>query len=258
MLLAFDIGNTNIVVGGFKGTTLLGEFRLKTDHGRTIDEYEAILLTLFRQHLGENFSVDAAIICSVVPPITPEIVRVVEERLHVKAHVIGPGTKTGLPIKIAEPTSLGADRVVNAVAAKTLFGCPALVVDFGTATSFDYVGPKGAFEGGVIAPGVLTSLEGLVRNTAKLPRIELTWPSSLIGKSTVAAMQVGSVMGYHYLIDGLIGGIIEEVGEIPHIVATGGLGGIFTQHSKRIKAYDPQLTLKGMRLIAAQNGLVEK
>ena len=256
MLLAFDIGNTNIVVGGFKGATLVGEFRLKTDTGRTIDEYEAILLTLFRQHFGEGYTIGAAIVSSVVPPITPEIVKVIQQRFKVSPHVIGPGTKTGVPIKIAEPTSVGADRVVNAVAAKVLFGAPALVVDFGTATSFDYVGPSGAFEGGVIAPGVLTSLEGLVRNTAKLPRIELSWPTSLIGKSTVTAMQVGSVVGYHYLIDGLITGIIKEVGPIPHIIATGGLGGLFAQHSALISAYDPHLTLKGMKIIAEQNGLV--
>ncbi len=253
MLLAFDIGNTNIVVGGFKGEDLLFEFRLKTDPGRTIDEYAAILLTLFRERLGAEYAFESCIICSVVPPITPEIVKVVEERLKIHTVVIGPGTKTGLPIKIAEPTSVGADRVVNAVAAKELFGSPALVIDFGTATSFDYVGPKGTFEGGVIAPGVTTSLEGLVRNTAKLPRIELAWPKSLVGKNTVHAMQVGAVVGYMYLIDGLIEGIEKEVGTIPHIIATGGLGALYSSHSKRIKVYDPHLTLKGMRIIAALN-----
>ena len=158
-----------------------------------------------------------------------------------------------MSIKITEPASLGADRVVNAVAAKELYGCPSLVVDFGTATSFDLVGPDGSFEGGVIAPGVMTSLEALVRNTAKLPRIEPVWPKSLVGKSTVTAMQAGAVAGYVYMIDGLIDGIAAEVGPLAHIIATGGLGRLFTAHSKRIHSYDAHLTLKGMRLIAEMN-----
>lgn len=253
MLLAFDIGNTNIVVGGFKGAELVFEFRLKTDIGRTVDEYGAILLTLFAQKLGNDFKFSSAAVCSVVPPLTSEIVEFVKERLEIVPLVIGPGTKTGLPITIAEPASVGADRVVNAVAAKELFGCPSLVIDFGTATSFDFVGAKGTFEGGVIAPGVGTSLEGLVKNTAKLPLIDLVWPTSLIGKSTVAAMQVGTVAGYHYMIDGLIDGIIKEAGPIPHIIATGGLGGLFTKHSTRIKTYDPHLTLKGIRIVTSLN-----
>ena len=253
MLLAFDVGNTNIVVGGFKGSELLFEFRLKTDPGRTLDEYRVILLTLLKDKLGSVQGFSRGIICSVVPPITPEIVKVIEGALGFSPHVIGPGTKTGVPLKVSEPAAVGADRVANAVAAKHLYGSPALVVDFGTATSFDYLGKKGEFEGGVIAPGVLTAVESLVRNTAKLPRIELVWPSSLIGKNTVAAMQVGSVAGYMYLIDGLIGGIENEVGVIPHIIATGGLGELFAGHSSKIKKYEPHLTLQGMRIIAELN-----
>jgi type III pantothenate kinase len=253
VLLAFDIGNTNIVVGGFEGKELQFEFRLKTDAGRTIDEYGAILLTLFSERLGKKFGFRSCAVCSVVPSLTADIVRFAESKLDLKTLVIGPGTKTGLPIKISEPASVGADRVVNAVAAKELFGCPSLVIDFGTATSFDLVGPKGTFEGGVIAPGLQTSLDALVRNTAKLPKIELTWPTSLVGKSTVAAMQVGAIAGYHYLIDGLINGIIEEVGPIKHIIATGGLGAVFKEHSKLIKVYDPHLTLKGVQIVASLN-----
>lgn len=253
MLLAFDIGNTNIVIGGFEGDQLRFELRLKTDTGRTLDEYSAIVLTLFRQQLGENFHFSRCIVCSVVPPVTSGIVDFVERCLSIPVHVIGPGTKTGLPIKVTEPAAVGADRVVNAVAAKTLYGSPAIVIDFGTATSFDIVGPSGSFEGGVIAPGVMTSLEALVRNTAKLPRIELVWPKSLIGKGTVAAMQVGAVAGYMYMVDGLIDGIVAEMGPVPHVIATGGLGRVFTAHSKRIQTYDAHLTLKGMRLIAEMN-----
>ena len=129
-----------------------------------------------------------------------------------------------------------------------------LVIDFGTATSFDLVGPTGAFEGGVIAPGVMTSLDALVRNTAKLPRIELSWPASLVGKSTVSAMQVGAFAGYGLMIDGLISGIIKEIGPIPHVIATGGLGELFTHHSTQIKMYEPNLTLKGIQIVANLNG----
>ncbi len=253
MLLAFDIGNTNIVIGGFSGESLSFELRLKTDPGRTVDEYGALIRTLLEQQLGQGYSFERCIICSVVPQVTPAIVEFVERCLKLAAYVIGPGTKTGLPIKIAEPASVGADRVVNALAAKEIYGFPSMVIDFGTATSFDIVGASGGFEGGVIAPGVLTSLDGLVRNTAKLPRIELVWPKSLIGKNTVAAMQVGAVAGYGCMIDGLIDGIVAEMGPIPNIIATGGLGKLFATHSKRIKSYDPHLTLKGMRLIAEMN-----
>lgn len=255
MLLTFDIGNTNIVVGGFKDSALLFEFRLKTDPQRTVDEYAALLDMLLRQKIGEKLSFSGAVICSVVPPVTPEIARLIEERYAIKPLVIGPGTKTGISIKLAEPAAVGADRVVNAVAAKELFGTPALVVDFGTATSFDLVSVAGNYEGGIIAPGVLTALDALVRNTAKLPRIELAWPKSFIGKNTVQAMQVGAVSGYLAMVDGLIDGIVSEVGPIPHIVATGGLGKLFTEHSRRIKHYDPHLTLRGMVRIAALNDI---
>ena len=255
MLLAFDIGNTNIVVGGFRGAELLFEFRIKTDPGATIDQYQAVLFSLFHAKLGSDFKFSSAIICSVVPPVTPELVELCEERLGVKPLVVGPGTKTGLPIKTSDPSAVGADRVVNAVAVKALFGTPALVVDFGTATSFDLVSSEGNYLGGAIAPGPMTALEGLVRNTAKLPKIEMAWPKSLIGNSTTTAMQAGSVAGYLFLVDGLIDGIIAEAGPIEHVVATGGLGRLFSSHSKKIRHYDPHLTLKGTRLIAELNGL---
>jgi type III pantothenate kinase len=158
-----------------------------------------------------------------------------------------------MPIRIPEPSAVGADRIVNAVAAKTLFGSPALVIDFGTATSFDYVDAQGSYQGGIIAPGPNVALESLVRNTAKLPRIELAWPRTVIGNGTVPAMQSGAVLGYFCLVEGLIQKVIEEVGPIPHIVATGGLGRLFSERSQVIKTYDPHLTMKGMRIIAEMN-----
>lgn len=255
MLLTFDIGNTNIVVGGFQKTELVFEFRLKTDPGRTIDEYAGLLFSLLDRQAEAHKHPKACVISSVVPPITPDVVRLVRERFGIEPLVVGPGVKTGLSIKTTDPAAVGSDRVVNAVAVKQLFGTPALVVDFGTATSFDLVSKEGNYEGGIIAPGPNTALEALVRNTAKLPRIEMLWPKSVVGKNTVSAMQSGVVVGYACLVDGLIERIIEEVGPISHIVATGGLGRLFSEHCKRIKSYDPHLTLTGLRIIAELNDL---
>lgn len=253
MLLTFDIGNTNIVVGGFRREELVFEFRLKTDPGRTIDEYAALLYSLLDRQAAEHKQPRGCVISSVVPPITPDIVRLVKERFGIEPLVVGPGVKTGLSIKTTDPAAVGSDRVVNAVAAKELFGTPALVVDFGTATSFDLVSKEGNYEGGIIAPGPNTALEALVRNTAKLPRIEMLWPKSVIGKNTVSAMQAGVVVGYACLVDGLIDRIVDEVGPIEHIIATGGLGRLFSEHSKRIRSFEPHLTLTGLRVIARLN-----
>jgi len=260
MLLCFDIGNTNIVVGSFKGQELAFEFRLKTEPGRTVDEYSVLLSTLISARLGTQVSelrsqFTGAVICSVVPPITPDIVALVRSSLGIEPLVIGPGVKTGVRIKTADPTAVGADRIVNALAVRELYGSPAVVVDFGTATTFDLVNNDGEYEGGIIAPGIGISMEALVRNTAKLPRIELAWPQTIVGKSTVSAMQSGAVVGYMCLVDGLIDRIMAEVGPIQHLVSTGGLGQLFTEHSQRLSSYEPHLTLKGMRIIAGLNGI---
>jgi type III pantothenate kinase len=253
MLLAFDIGNTNIVVGCFEGQKLLFEFRLKTEAGRTIDEYEAILFSLFDRKLGQGYTISRCIISSVVPPVTPDIVSLVTRVLKIEPIIVGPGIKTGLAIKTTEPGAVGADRIVNSVAGRELFGAPVLIVDFGTATSFDFVNAQGEYEGGIIAPGLNVALDSLVRNTAKLPRIELSWPKTVIGKNTVGAMQSGAVIGYVAMVDGLIDRVQAEVGKIPHLVATGGLGSLITKHSARVTKYEPHLTLHGMRIIASLN-----
>ncbi len=253
MLLVFDLGNTNIVFGGFDGTELLFEYRLKTDPGRTIDEYAALIFGLLHRRFSKQPKFKKAIVSSVVPPLTQSIVRLIREFFELDALVVGPGIKTGLEIKISNPNTVGADRVVNAVAAKELFGVPALVVDFGTATTFDYISKSGAYEGGVIAPGVNIGIDSLVRHTAQLPRIELIWPQHVVGKSTIAAMQSGAVLGYGCMVDGILDRIIEEVGPVANVIATGGLGELFCKHSTRIKLYDPHLILKGMRIIADLN-----
>lgn len=253
MLLAIDIGNTNIVVGGFTGEELLFEYRLKTDTGKTIDEYAVLLLSLLQQRFSAGYQFSSCVICSVVPPMTPDIVQLVRSRFSLEPLVVGPGIRSGIKIRTPDPSSVGADRVVNALAARERYGAPAIVVDFGTATTFDIVSAEGNYEGGVIAPGAAVAMEALVRQTAKLPRIELSWPTQVVGKTTVTAMQSGTVLGYACLVDGLIERIADEVGEPKVVVATGGLGKLFAEHCARILQYDPHLTLHGMRLIAEAN-----
>ncbi|RIL11905.1 MAG: type III pantothenate kinase [Proteobacteria bacterium] len=253
VLLAFDIGNTNIVAGCFKGEELLFEVRLKTDAGRTLDEYAALLAVRFQDRLGSRPEFRSCIISSVVPPVTPDIVRYVKEALQLDPLLVGPGIKTGIAIRINDPSTLGSDRIVNAVSAKKYYGHPCVVIDFGTATSFDVLGGSGDYEGGIIAPGVNVALDSLVKNTAKLPRIELAWPKTIIGKGTVHAMQSGSVAGYVCMVDGLVDLIAQELGELKSVVATGGLGRLMASHSKRINQYDPHLTLKGLQILAEIN-----
>jgi len=253
MLLVIDIGNTNIVLGVFKGEELVKQLRIKTDTARTEDEYASTIFSLLNLNLGENYKFDKAIICSVVPALTPMMLALVEDHLKTKVIVIEPGIKTGVSILIDEPRSVGADRIVNAAAVKALYGSPALVIDFGTATTFDYVGVDGSYMGGAIAPGISTALNALVRNTAKLPQIELVWPASVVGRNTVTAMQSGILVGYVCMVDGMVDLVNAEKGEVKHVIATGGLGGIISQHSKRIQLYDPALTLQGMRIIADLN-----
>ncbi len=253
MLLVIDIGNTNVVVGCFNGTELATELRLKTDPGRTVDEYAAILVASLEAKLGKRPVFDACVVSSVVPPVTSEILRLVRERFKLEPLLVGPGIKTGIGIKTAEPHAVGADRVVNCAAAKVLHGAPALIIDFGTATTIDYLSAEGNYEGGIIAPGPVIAAESLFERTAKLPRVELSWPASVIGKTTVSQMQAGVVRGYACLIDGLLDAMVAEIGTAVTVIATGGLGRLYAEHSTRIKHYDPHLTLQGMRIIHELN-----
>lgn len=255
MLLCVDIGNTNIVVGGFDNDDLKFEFRLTTDARRTTDDYAASLHSLFSRHLGPSYTFKYAIISSVVPNLTSDIQIVLKDLFSVESLVVGPGIKTGIAIKLTDVTSVGSDRVVNGLAVRELYGPKSVVVDFGTATTFDYVNQNGDYEGGIIAPGLKTSLESLVEKTAKLPKINLAWPERIIGKNTIHAMQSGALVGYVCMVDGIIDQVIKEVGELNHIISTGGLGELICSHSKRIMRHDSTLTLKGMKLIAALNGL---
>ncbi len=251
--MTIDVGNTNVVVGCFEGEELKVVLRLKTDSEQTIDEYEALLFSLIARKFGEVPEYQQAIISSVVPPLTPLFTRLIQRTLGITPLIVGPGIKTGVSIKTNDPSAVGSDRIVNSVAAKILYGSPALVIDFGTATSFDVVDKEGDYIGGIIAPGVVVALNALVEHTAKLPRIELGWPENVIGRNTVSAMQSGAVVGYLCMVEGLIEKIKKETPGIKHIIATGGVGRLFSKHSEQILHYEPEFTLQGLRILAEMN-----
>lgn len=256
MLLCVDIGNTSTVVGGFldsDSSKLHFQSRFASSIVRTVDEYQVLLMGSLQHHGVSLGNVDQVIVASVVPQLTGVFVELVRRCFELEAELVGPGVKTGLAINVSDPTALGADRVANALALKLLYGFPGVVIDFGTATCFDYINASGCYQGSIIAPGVERSIEALVSSTAKLPRIELIWPKSVVGKGTVSAMQAGAMVGYACLVDGLVDRLISEVGELKHVVATGALAQTFMQHCSRIKCFDGDLTLQGLRLIARAN-----
>lgn len=250
MLLALDIGNTNIVAGVFDGEQLLAEKRIETHPVRT--DYGTELEHELSAY-GANFS--GCIIASVVPGTTPALVDWLEREHALKPLLVDHTTCTGIRLATEQPQAVGADRIVNVVALSRLYGVPGMAVDFGTATTFDLVDREAVFHGGIIAPGIGICRDALANRTAKLPLIDLTWPRSVLGNDTVSSMQSGLVLGQVCMVDGLIERIVAEIGEIPHIVATGGLGALIASKSTHIKIYDPQLTIKGLRLIAELNGL---
>ena len=271
MLLAIDVGNTNIVVGlydltpgpGFgagnaddsrKRSGLKAHFRLETRQTRTGDEYAALLAPLF-QMAGFSFSmVTATIVSTVVPPAQFSIERFCVDHLGGRAPLwVGPGIKTGISILVDNPREVGADRIVNAVAAHARWSQGAIIVDFGTATTFDVITPRGDYAGGVIAPGLMVSADALYSRTAKLPRVEIARPKAAIGKNTVASLQSGLVFGYAGLVDSLVGRIRRELDFQPRVVATGGLAPLIAAESNTIDECDDMLTLDGLRLLYDRN-----
>lgn len=222
MLLAFDVGNTTIAVGLFRGRKLVKSWKLETDSDRTSDEYGAILLNLMQVAGLAPAKVTGAIISSVVPPLTAVIEDVCRAYFATTPSVVGPGLKTGMPILYENPFEVGADRITAAVAAFEKFGGPVIILDFGTATTFDAVSAKGEYLGGAIAPGVRISAEALYLKTAKLPRIEIRKPKRAIGRTTVASMQSGLYFGYVGLVTKIIAEIRRELGKNVRVVATGG------------------------------------
>lgn len=249
MLLALDIGNTNIVIGLFDGQSLVGHWRLATDTRRTADEYALALQALLAQAGRTPSEITAVALSSVVPPLTPVIVGLLEQQYPAEVLVVGPDTDTGMPLRYLKPYEIGADRIVNAVAAYQKYGGPLVVVDFGTATTFDAVSADGAYLGGAIAPGIGISIEALFQRAARLAGVELAAPEQAIGQTTEAGLQAGIVFGFAGLVDELVRRISAELPERPHVIATGGLADLVAGEASTIEHVDPLLTLEGLRLI---------
>ncbi|HAL86018.1 MAG TPA: type III pantothenate kinase [Deferribacteraceae bacterium] len=256
MILAVDIGNTNIVLGIFEGDKIKCSFRLHTDTQRTTDEYASTIMLLLKNRGVEITDIKGVIISSVVPQLIYSFTKLATKYMNIEQPmVIAPGVKTGMPIRYENPKEVGADRIVNSVAGREKFGAPVIVVDFGTATTFDVVNAKGEYIGGVICPGVKLSAGILHSKTAKLPEIEIEKVERVVGKNTIHSLQSGIYYGYLSMLDGLLERIMtEEFGRCDiAVVATGGLGSVFARDSKYIGHYDPDLTLTGLRLIYEKN-----
>ncbi len=253
MLLAIDVGNTNIVYGVFDGTRMVHKFRVESARGRTADEYTIALRGLLDLNGITPDRIDAAVLACVVPSLTEPMQRLVRTAFGLEAIVVGPGIRTGMAILIENPREVGADRIADAVAGFDRAKGGVVVVDFGTSTNFDVVTPKGEYLGGVLAPGLQISADALFARAAKLPRVEITRPARVVGRNTVHAMQSGIVFGYVGLVDGLVTRILDEVGFPCAVIATGGLASLIAPLSRTITEVDDELTLVGLRILHERN-----
>ena len=257
MLLAIDIGNTNIVLGVFDGRTLVQSWRLQTVRERTSDELELLVDGLFAHSRFERVQIRGVILGSVVPPLTGTVRSMVQRYFGVTALIVEPGVNAGMPILYENPAEVGADRIVNAVAAYEKFGAgggrPLIVVDFGTATTLDAVTARGEYLGGAICPGVQISADALFQRAARLPRIDVRKPTSVIGRTTVGAMEAGLFYGYVGMVEGLVKRMSDELGGNAICVATGGLAAVISPETPLIEHVDADLTLHGLRIVWERN-----
>jgi type III pantothenate kinase len=252
MLLVFDIGNTNIVVGVFQGERLLHSWRVSTRREQTSHEYAVLCRNLFSLADLEAEGIEAAVISSVVPPLNDAFDTLCREFFHVEPLFVAPELQDLMPILYDHPSDVGADRLINALAVRELFGTPAIIVDFGTATTFDAVSAEGAYLGGNIAPGIGVSTEALFQKAAKLPRIEIRRPARSIGRTTVESMQAGIFYGYVGLVEEILRRMSAELGGEPIVVATGGFAALIGQGLDCFDRIEPDLTLLGLRIYYAQ------
>jgi type III pantothenate kinase len=253
LLLCIDVGNTQTVLGTFLGWEITDRWRIRSDRARTADEYGHLIKDLLRGSGSDSSSLGGIVISCVVPPARQALIEMSKTGFNLDPLVIGPGIKTGMPILYDNPKEVGADRIANTVAAYERHKKALIVIDFGTAITFDVVSVDGEYLGGVIFPGIQISLDALFQKASKLPRVELEKPKEVIGKDTISSIQSGIIYGYTCLVDSLVGRISREMKEDPHVVATGGLSQMLAGESRAIQEVLPDLTLEGLRILYERN-----